>query len=711
MGRGLTGLALLLVGGFVICVEAAESAPRAGSPPPPGSSYALPRNFYGAHLLVGDGADGTRGDKHLRWARYLLGRWGHAKTLLGGIDKHADGPRPEWIDYVNKCYELELIPFLRLAGHMAGPNWVKPEADAPGDYTSIAQAVKRVVEGLPRSDLCPLYIEVWNEPNCDIEWSGKTNPAEYAAFFVHVAKAIRSIGDARIKILNGGLATGPEWTRMLCEAEPDFIRMFDYWSCHPYPMNRPPSLNLHDKTVPPDSDLAIDSYLLELDVLRKSGRGNVEVMITETGWDLGNAVYSDGERYPIINEYNRADYIMRAFRDCWPKWSEIVAVFPFEFCSKGWGRFDWVYPASGINPDGSPTKPHYQYTVVAALAKPTDTAGAINGTLIVGELGVRLEGADVTAGGKSFVSDPMGNYFLARLEPGPYTVKISKTGFRPAERKVKVTAGKNTVVDVELGANKRATLTGTVRSGDDGERLSGVTVTLEPGDVTTRTDRNGEYVLKDCIPARYKLCATADGRYRYEVANVGVDVSETNRHDFKLGQRADLPGENVAKNAGMEAGGGGGGKDWIALGFEPLVIDPDVMREPPGRMTEGVAHTGRLSQSMQLFEKETVIRQITHYNTVEPSKRYAGGIWIKTSCQGRDAGAWITFDATDNGGAALGRIGPSRKITGRSNWTWVSLEGIAPEGSKRLSLNLHTQGTRGVAYFDDAFIGEVADGE
>ena len=53
-------------------------------------------------------------------------------------------------------------------------------------------------------------------------------------------------------------------------------------------------------------------------------------------------------------------------------------------------------------------------------------------------------------------------------------------------------------------------------------------------------------------------------------------------------------------------------------------------------------------------------------------------------------------------------MGPSKKITGRTNWTWLSLEGMAPEGSERLSLNLHTQGSGGMGYFDDAHIGVMA---
>lgn len=690
--------------GWVSIAGSAMVARAADRPAPPGSAYALPNNYFGAHLLVGEGADGTKGDKHLRWARYLVGRWGYAKTLLADIDGNTKGPPKGWIDYVNKCYKLELIPVLRLGGHYGRGGWRKPEADAPGDYTSIAQAVKGVVAGLPRTDMCPLYIEVWNEPNLAVEWSGKPDPKEYADFFVAVSKAIRSIGDPRIRVLNGGLATSPEWAERLCKANPEFINAFDLWACHPYPMNRPPSLNLHDKTVKPGSELCIDSYLLELAKLREAGRPDVKVMITETGWDLGNGVYTRSEGHPIIDEYNRADYAMRAFRDHYPKWPELVAVFPFEFSNEGWQQFDYVYPNSGINPDGSPTKPHYQYTVVAALAKPTDTTGAISGTVTVAGLGVRLDGAEVSLESKRFTSDPMGNYFFARLPGGWYTVRIDRTGFKSVARKVEVAAGKNAIVDVALEATAKVTLLGTVLSGDDDQPLAGAVVKLEPGGQEAKTDGAGRYLFESVIPARYKLIAKADGRYTYEAAEVRLAADKENRHDFRLGRRADLPGtENLLNNPSMEAGGGGGGKQWIALGFEPLAGQGK--KGSPGRVTDQAAHTGRLSQSISMTERETVIRQITHYNTARSGTKYIAGIWIKTDCPEGGGQAWISFDATDNGGGVVKPFGASEKITGPSGWTWVSVEGTGPKGGERLSLNLHVQGKTGAAYFDDAFLG------
>ena len=98
--------------------------------------------------------------------------------------------------------------------------------------------------------------------------------------------------------------------------------------------------------------------------------------------------------------------------------------------------------------------------------------------------------------------------------------------------------------------------------------------------------------------------------------------------------------------------------------------------------------------------------QISHYGTVEPGKRYSGGMWIKTDCSNRDSGAWITLDFTNNAGVVIERLEPEEKVLGRpKEWVWMELEGVAPNGSQRLSINLHTQGESGYAYFDDVYIG------
>ncbi len=686
-------------------------------PPLSGSAYALPNNFYGAHLLVDDGLVGTRGYTQLQWVRHLVGRWGYAKTLFAGIDRHMHEPPRGWIDYVQACYKLELIPVLRLGGHWREGGWVAPEPDGPGDYHSMATAVADVVKRLPRSDMCPLYIEIWNEPNLAVEWSGKPDPQQYADFFVQVADAIRSLGDARIRILNGGLATNPAWVEKLCQANPRFVNSFDVWASHPYPQNHPPSLNHHAGNVPADSPDAIDAYMPDLKVLRRFGRKDVKVMITETGYALGNSAF-EAAGFPVIDEANRAAYMARAFRDYYPKWPEVLAVLPFEFCDTNWERFNWVYPESGTTQEGIPTKPHYQYTAVAALAKPTDKTGALSGQVTVADLGSPVEDARIVVRLKpqGATSDVLGNYYLGSLEPGRCEIIVSKPGFKSMEQKVNIAPATNTVAGFALVAEETRTLSGTVRSGDDDKPLWGAKITLSPGKHSATTDRKGRYEFPECIPGRYTLHAESRGLEPYE-ATVQVEVRSRNEHDFVLGRVSDSSNwrrgagrsikpdsqlaTNMLSNPSFEAGPGGGGKPGIGLSFEPLTP----YRLGSVLVSDRRAHTGRYSQEIRMSPDVTAVRQITYYGTARPEGHYIASGWIRTDTTDRDASAWISLSATRNDGSVLKEELPRSKIVGRSEgWVWMEVLLTAPAEAQRLSLNLSATGSRGMAYFDDLML-------
>jgi DNA-binding beta-propeller fold protein YncE len=263
---------------------------------------------------------------------------------------------------------------VRIQGEWGGSYWIKPQADAPGDYTSIAEAYKRVVQGLPRRDGHTLYVEVWNEPDLPVEWSWSPSASEYGHFFVDVAAAIHSLGDSRIKVLNGGLTPGNgSFTRQLVSV-PGFVDSFDLWATHCYPHNHPPEYNLHQGTAT-YPQFAIDSYLLELDVLAGyGGRSNVQVILTEAGHALYENTFGF-EGYPPVSESNRADYMVRAFQNYWLSWPEVVAVTPFELVDP-YGTtwyMDWLYPTTDL--------PHEQYSAVEALPKPGPTV--VSGTLTI----------------------------------------------------------------------------------------------------------------------------------------------------------------------------------------------------------------------------------------------------------------------------------------------------------------------------------------
>lgn len=664
----------------------------ADTPPAP------PRNIYGVHLLV-DSPQGRGGDQ-LRWARHLVGRWGHVKTLFMDITAATQGPRRSWQEFVQTCYDMELVPVVRLAGAYRGSGWVKPQPDAPGDYTSIARAVRRVVEGLPRDDRCPLYVEIWNEPNLGVEWEGSPDAAEYACFFVQTAAAVREIGDPRIVIMNGALALSPEFTEEMCAAEPGFVHAFDVWASHPYPMNRPPEVNLHDGTAATSREHTIDAYRLESDVLRRFGRDDVRVMITETGYDLGNDVFR-GEGYPIINEDNRADYIARAFRDCWSGWDEIVAVFPFIFAGQGWERFEWVYPDSGTKPDGSPTRPHAQYTAVAALAKPTDPTGAISGKVRIETLLLPIEGVSASFDGASasFVTDTVGAFYIPRLAPGSYVLSCGKEGFATERRDVVVSAGENRVADCRLRATSRGRLEGWVQDGLSEEPLAGVALEFSPA-VGRKivTGRNGLFDPVDLLPVAYAITVTKQGYTEVTLPEVRVEGGSRGSLGLNLGPKRSPAWTNQLGNASFEEGVGGGGQPGIALRFEPTAMGVC-------QVMDQVAFSGLCCQAIRAGDNETVIRQITHYGTAEAGKRYVASVWCRaTGLEGE--GARMSLDFTQDSGAVIQRVGPAEPVLGTSReWRYLEVEGAAPDGSRRLSINLHVGRGTGAAWFDDAYLG------
>ncbi len=324
----------------------------------------------GVHTFVQDKCDVTYIGWQLDRVREAMGAGAYVKQLVYGITEATTGPQGCWVDFVNGCYDRGLIPVVRLGGPYDGPNWRKPEATSPGDYTAIAEAYARVVDGLPRRNGQTLYVEVWNEPNLDIEWSGAPNPIEYAEFLVDVAAAIRALGDGRIAILNGALSPGGNYDSLAfidaMATVPGAMQAFDVWASHPYPGNHPPEYNIHDGTATEYQILTIDSYLLELDRLAAHGRTGVRVLLTETGYALGNNSFGF-QGYAAIDENNRADYISRALRDYWSRWPEVLGVCPYELVDPhgGWTMWDWLYRDGGH---------HRQYDAVTALDKTPITA-------------------------------------------------------------------------------------------------------------------------------------------------------------------------------------------------------------------------------------------------------------------------------------------------------------------------------------------------
>ena len=298
-------------------------------------------------------------------ARTLMGTNAFVKQLFYGITAATTDPNPCWIDFVNAAYDRGLKPVLRLEGEHGGAFWRKPQPDWPGNYAGVAQGFARVVARLPRRSGRMLYIQLWNEPNLNLEWGGEANPIEYGQFLEQTAGAIRTAtgGDPRIVILNAALSPGgdiPPTTFMqrMFSSVPNSRWAFDLWAAHSYPGNYPPELNIH-RGQAVRNDVTIDSYVPQVQVLAANGRAVVPVFLSETGYLLGQQY---DRRYPAVTEANRAEYMRRAFQYQWRAWPELMGVAPYQLSDPNgtWGGWNWV--------EGDNSR-HAQYDSVLALDK------------------------------------------------------------------------------------------------------------------------------------------------------------------------------------------------------------------------------------------------------------------------------------------------------------------------------------------------------
>lgn len=325
-----------------------------------------PTNRFGIGFVgPGDTAD-------LERAANLAGPGGYVKLIFPGIVRDTPGPDPSWSAAVRDAYARDLVPVIRM-GPPWGDTFVRDQSD-PGSgyrrYTQLAAAYRRVVQGLPLRPGWPLYVEVHNEPNLCYEWrcragsvpgdwiSGDQIAAEYAAMLRDVADALHAIGDARIRVLNAGLAPGDvrrcqcggdgyeagattlDFLRAMQSAVPDIFRRLDGFASHSYPAEG----FGYGFFVPFDrARTGLLVFERELEVV---GRSDLPVFMTETGW------CQPGPRCPM-NGGSRdqiADWTERAYQEIWLTHPRIRAVMPFVLRDVGWNDFAWVDPGGSPYP-------------------------------------------------------------------------------------------------------------------------------------------------------------------------------------------------------------------------------------------------------------------------------------------------------------------------------------------------------------------------
>jgi uncharacterized repeat protein (TIGR01451 family) len=317
-------------------------------------------SFFGINTFLQDACED---EQYRNWqldsTLELMGPRAYVKDLFHGIAPGMQNPKPCWVAFVDAAYDRGLQPVIRLQGGHRGDIWEKPH-----DIGGMARAFRSVVEGLPRRDGFKLYVQIWNEPNLNLEWGGAANPAEYGELLASAAYAIHSIGDPRIVVLNGPLSPGGNidpvsFLRQMFEAVPATLWAWDIYAAHPYPANHPPSYNIHHGSATHRA-LTIDAYLNEVEEIAAWGRTGVRVFLSETGYELGNSAFR-WEGFPTITESNRADYMVSAFDSYWRRWPEVMGVAPYQLSdhSGAWSTWNWI-DGGGAHDE----RPRLQYTKV-----------------------------------------------------------------------------------------------------------------------------------------------------------------------------------------------------------------------------------------------------------------------------------------------------------------------------------------------------------
>lgn len=666
-----------------------------------------PNNPIGVHLMIRDIRTDENIDRHTAWARRVCGPWGYVKIFEYGITPETQGPPESLVKLVNTLYERELIPVLRLGGVTAEGQWQRPVDTPDGSFGDVAEAFKRVVAGVPRSDECPFYVEVWNEPNLGLEWSGTPDPADFAKMYVRAAKAIRSIGDERIQVAPGAMSPGGQYNSLkfidaMCQAEPEFIRSFDYWATHPYPGATPPEYNIHDQTTTMQF-ACIDLWLYELQCLANHGCdiSSLKVIGTETGYRRGHG--GDGE-YPMIDTVRRADYHLRTIRDYWTNWPEVLGMCIWDFANpfEKFNDSTWVHADSTTDETGWPSMPTLDFEYVAALAKPGCGYACVSGRLTDARTGGGIPGVELSIRDTELkaVTDRLGNFVLSPVDPR--SGELQYLTYRSASHghgRMGLVAreGQNVVVNKSLGALILATLEGHVIDTATGTSFAGALVTAEPGHFGTRSDDQGRFVLNQLPHGHYDVTVAAPNFYPHRQKTLRLVAGDTLRHTYRLGPGRE-PHNSLVTNGGFESSEADASTPlgWGAIGT-PQRLSIDHQAVYAGDQSVRIRASG---------DGPAGVIQWTGYTTIREGRRYRLQCWMRAegvkAAHGK--GAWLAGTVVTNPHETLAILSSETKLTGDTDWTLLTVDFTAPADAGRVSLEVRLDAETGSALADEAAV-------
>ncbi len=247
------------------------------------------------------------------------GDWGYVTLVIPDSDRN----REKWQKIFDQMRRLHLIPIVRLATHVQGSNWAKPNKDDIRDWTQFLSGLNWPTENR--------YVIIFNEPNHAKEWGGTIDPEGYAQVLTALSKELKAASEDFFVLPAGLDASAASDGQSLDEAafltrmkqsEPTVFESIDGWSSHSYP-------NPGFSGSPFASGRGtLQSYQWEKEVLHNLGlTKNLPVFITETGWQHSQGKYMNPR---LLSPETVGTYLAQAASSVWSD-NSIAAVTPFIF--------------------------------------------------------------------------------------------------------------------------------------------------------------------------------------------------------------------------------------------------------------------------------------------------------------------------------------------------------------------------------------------
>ena len=178
-------------------------------------------------------------------------------------------------------------------------------------------------------------------------------------------------------------------------------------------------------------------------------------------------------------------------------------------------------------------------TLADIFMKETDTTavpttGEVTGEITDAQTGNPLGGANITTTPATnlVTSDSVGKYSVSNIDPGSYTITVSKTGYDNNTGEVTVKAGEITTADFTLLIST-GSIRGKVTDAENGNDFPGVQITTTPATSSILTDTNGEYSILNVTPGSYTVTAVKSG-YKTVTLSVTVENGQITNGDIVL---------------------------------------------------------------------------------------------------------------------------------------------------------------------------------